>query len=148
MLIRIASQADVAEIAKMNVAMAKETEAKNLVQATIEKGVSNAIRQDVGLYFLAYKSEHVLGTLMVTKEWSDWRNAFFWWIQSVYIPLEHRRKGVYRALHSHVRKAAKEAPNVCGLRLYVDRDNTNAQKTYAAMGMAASNYLFFEELLD
>ena len=76
---------------------------------------------------------------MITKEWSDWRNCEFWWIQSVYVHSE------YRKLYNEAIKLAKESENVCGIRLYVDKDNNIAQKVYSKLGMKKSNYLFFEE---
>lgn len=83
---------------------------------------------------------------MVTSEWSDWRNGFFWWIQSVYVRPEYRRHGVYRSLHEHLRKLAQTEPNICGLRLYVERENERAQSTYSRLGMHETHYLLFEEL--
>ena len=82
---------------------------------------------------------------MLTFEWSDWRNGRFWWIQSVYVAPEHRRKGVYTALHEHVRNAARADKECCGLRLYVERENTGAQATYLAMGMVETHYRLYEE---
>ena len=85
-----------------------------------------------------------VGTLMFTFEWSDWRCAWWWWIQSVYVAPAHRRKGVYRALYAHVLALARSRADVCGLRLYVERENTNAQRTYEFLGMADSGYRMYE----
>ena len=82
---------------------------------------------------------------MITKEWSDWRNCEFWWIQSVYVHSEYRKNYIYRKLYNEAIKLAKESENVCGIRLYVDKDNNIAQKVYSKLGMKKSNYLFFEE---
>jgi ribosomal protein S18 acetylase RimI-like enzyme len=82
---------------------------------------------------------------MITTEWSDWRNGLVWWLQSVYVSKRHRREGVYRMLHEHVREAAR-SEKVLGIRLYVERDNLGAQETYRALGMAASQYLMLEEM--
>jgi ribosomal protein S18 acetylase RimI-like enzyme len=81
---------------------------------------------------------------MVTPEWSDWRNGTVWWIQSVYVAPAHRRRGVYRMLHEHVREAGR-AEGVVGLRLYVDRNNLTAQNTYGVLGMSESRYIMYEE---
>jgi ribosomal protein S18 acetylase RimI-like enzyme len=86
-----------------------------------------------------------VGALMLTFEWSDWRNGRFWWIQSVYVRPDYRRKGVYSALHQHVRNAARADSESCGLRLYVERENTGAQATYRAMGMVETHYRLYEE---
>jgi GNAT superfamily N-acetyltransferase len=85
-----------------------------------------------------------VGTLMFTREWSDWRNGDWWWIQSVYVAPEHRRQGVYRALYRHVEQLARATPDVIGLRLYVERDNQRAQQTYTALGMVDAGYRIFE----
>jgi len=86
----------------------------------------------------------VVGSLLVVNEWSDWRNSTFWWIQSVYVRPDWRRKGVYRKLHDWVYEAARSRPGVCGIRLYVDRDNHAAQATYTNLGMSKSHYDLFE----
>ena len=87
----------------------------------------------------------VAAALTITTEWSDWRNGFFWWIQSVYVRPEHRRRGLYRTLHEHVRAAAEADPEVCGLRLYVERENASAQETYRALGMHETHYRMYEQ---
>ena len=81
---------------------------------------------------------------MLTSEWSDWRNGDWWWIQSVYVAPEHRRRGVYAALYRHVEALARATPGVVGLRLYVEKDNANAQRTYAALGMVDAGYAMYE----
>ena len=99
-----------------------------------------------GLYFVAEIDGVVAGQMMITFEWSDWRNGDIWWIQSVYVPAEHRRKGVFKSLYEHVRAEARRR-GVVGLRLYVERENQAAQQTYIAMGMHLSHYLLMEETL-
>ena len=112
----------------------------------LNAGVSRMLAEPSrGRYFVAEDGDEVVGQLAVTHEWSDWRNGDIWWIQSVYIAKEHRRKGVYQALHAHVREAARAA-GVIGFRLYVERDNEAAQSTYAALGMHRSPYVMYEEL--
>jgi len=97
-----------------------------------------------GFYLLAEAEGQVVGQLLVTTEWSDWRNAFFWWVQSVYVAPSYRRRGVYRALDSYLRAEARRRGDVCGLRLYVARTNRVAQQVYASLGMARSHYDMFE----
>jgi ribosomal protein S18 acetylase RimI-like enzyme len=86
------------------------------------------------------------GSLMITTEWSDWRDGDFWWIQSVYVKPEFRKLGVYRAMYAFVQSLAASKPNVCGFRLYVERENLTAQKTYASLGMQETHYNIFESL--
>ncbi len=124
--------------------MALETEELTLDPRTIAGGVERLLRDPSrGLYFLAERSGHVVGQLMITREWSDWRNGWWWWIQSVYVAPRARREGVYASLYRHARSEA-EAVGAIGLRLYVDRDNTGARATYKAMGMRQSRYRFYE----
>lgn len=82
---------------------------------------------------------------MITKEWSDWRNGLFWWIQSVYVKPEYRRQGIYRRMYRFVKDLAENHPEVCGCRLYVEKENTVAQSTYSALGMTETHYKLFEE---
>ena len=96
-------------------------------------------------YLVAEQGDEIVGSLMVTTEWSDWRNGFFWWVQSVYVRPEFRRQGVYRALYTEVRIHAKAQPDVCGIRLYVENENEGAQKTYEALGMKKTGYRLYEE---
>jgi GNAT superfamily N-acetyltransferase len=95
-------------------------------------------------YFLAEDAGAVVGQMAVTREWSDWRNGWFWWIQSVYVRADARRRGVFRTLFDHVRQAASSDPEVIGLRLYVDRDNHAAQQTYLRLGLIETGYLIRE----
>jgi ribosomal protein S18 acetylase RimI-like enzyme len=126
--------------------MAEETEGKALESDTSEAGVRNALGDsNRALYFIAEVDRTVAGQTMITPEWSDWRNGFVWWIQSVYIKPEYRRQGVFRALYEHVAKLAKRRPDVCGLRLYVHCDNETAIETYRNLGMSQTDYLLFEE---
>jgi ribosomal protein S18 acetylase RimI-like enzyme len=101
-------------------------------------------RPELCRYFLAEQDAHVIGQVMITYEWSDWRDATFWWLQSVYVRTEHRRCGVFRALYRHVEKLAERTPGVCGLRLYVDRDNDRAASTYRGLGMSDSRYVVYQ----
>src|SRR3954462_3600790 len=142
--IRAARPADAATLADYNAAMALETEHKTLDAATLRAGVERAIlHSQAARYFLADIAGRVVGQLMVTFEWSDWRTADFWWIQSVYVHPDFRAAGVFKALYRHVEALAREA-GACGLRLYVERDNTRAQEVYRRLGMADSGYAVYE----
>ncbi len=143
---RPATMADFDSIVAFNRAMAFESERKKLDPATIADGVRNALRERTRcMYFMAEIDGIVAGQTMVTFEWSDWRNGFFWWIQSVYVDSRFRRRGVFRAIHAYIRDHAKSRPDVCGLRLYVHRDNTRAIETYKELGMSLTGYLLCEE---
>ncbi len=128
---------DAETLVDFNARMAQETEGKALERAALARGVARLLREPgLGRYFVAEDASGVIGCLMITSEWSDWRDGWFWWIQSVYVREDARRRGVYRALHEHVVAEAKKAGDVVGIRLYVEPHNTRAQKTYARMGMA------------
>jgi ribosomal protein S18 acetylase RimI-like enzyme len=144
--IRRAISSDANVIAEFNALMAEETEHRTLDRKTLLRGVK-AILNDLGkgIYFVAEAGGNVVGQLMITYEWSDWRNGNFWWIQSVYIQKEFRQQGVFRSLYEHVEKSAKKRKDVCGLRLYVERQNERAQTTYEKMGMKRAAYEMFEK---
>ena len=147
--VRAADAADGDVIAAFNAAMARETEQRELDRATLTRGVERALADPAkGRYFVAELDGRVAGCLLVTTEWSDWRDGWFWWIQSVYVALDCRGRGVYAALHEHVRAAARAAGDVVGLRLYVEKDNARAQRTYQKLGMTETDYRLYEELLD
>jgi len=145
-VIREADPDDAARIVLFNQAMARETEGRELDRRVLGKGVEALLKDPSrGRYFVAVKGDEVVGQVMITTEWSDWRNGLVWWLQSVYVSKRHRREGVYRGLHDHVREAAL-SEKVLGIRLYVERDNLAAQETYQALGMLASQYLMYEEM--
>jgi GNAT superfamily N-acetyltransferase len=153
--IRDAVADDAPLLAHWAAAMALETEDKVLEPATVNAGVAAGIADPSrARYFVAMRESPVAGretlavpagTLMLTSEWSDWRNGTWWWIQSVYVAPEHRRQGVYAALYRHVERLARATPGVIGLRLYVEHDNQAAQRTYAALGMRDAGYRIFED---
>ncbi|MBC8139088.1 MAG: GNAT family N-acetyltransferase [Fibrella sp.] len=125
--------------------MAWETEHRELVPDTIRDGIQSFLaRPDYGFYLVAEIESRVAGCLMVTFEWSDWRNGLFWWIQSVYVDPDFRRRGVFKTLYQTVERRARESDGVCGLRLYVEQENVTAQETYRAMGMGKTPYRIFE----
>ena len=144
--IRVARQVDVSLLVKFNQLMAWETEQKKLDEVVLSKGVSALITDDTkGFYLVAEYNNEVVGSLMVTTEWSDWRNGVFWWIQSVYISPDYRRQGIYAQLYAQVKVLAEQQKNVCGFRLYVEKENFIAQKTYENLGMEETHYLMYEE---
>ena len=152
--VRAAHAADAPLIAAWNAAMAWETEHKRLDPDVLGAGVAAGLADMAkARYFIAMDDAAVagretigvpVGTLMLTTEWSDWRNGDWWWIQSVYVPEDHRRRGVFAALYRHVERLARATPGVIGLRLYVERDNTVAQSTYASLGMRDAGYAIRE----
>ena len=144
-VVRKATKSDLNTLVEFNAAMARETEDKTLDTELLSKGVSAVLAQDgLGFYLLAEIDGWTVGQLMITTEWSDWRNGYFWWIQSVYVDADYRRRGVYRALDSHVREEAQRQGDVCGLRLYVERNNHVAQQVYSSLDMHLSHYDLFE----
>jgi ribosomal protein S18 acetylase RimI-like enzyme len=146
--VRKATANDVAFILDSNLNMAAETEDVGLDPQRLRGGIEYLLGHPrEGLYLVAEQAQASVGTLMITFEWSDWRNGRFWWIQSVYVPTRYRRQGVYRAMHEAVRQLASADPQACGLRLYVERDNHPAQQTYQHIGMSETHYRLYEELL-
>ena len=147
MRVRQATRADAPILIEFNCAMALETERKELLPEVIGAGVRALLANPAaGFYVVAEAEGRTVGALLVNKEWSDWRNGTFWWIQSVYVRPERRRQGVYKALYRHVKEMAAKDPGVCGFRLYVERENTRAQSTYTSLGMQETSYRVFEEL--
>jgi ribosomal protein S18 acetylase RimI-like enzyme len=145
LLLRRATPADAAVLVEYNRRLAAETEGKALDPALLTAGVAAALAdENKALYFVAEEDGAIAGQLMLTREWSDWRNGWIWWIQSVYVRPESRRRGVFRALYDHVLKAAHADPDVIGLRLYVEHQNLAAQQTYTRLGMEKTTYWVFE----
>ena len=147
MNIRIAKIEDADSLVEFNQAMAMETEGKRLESSVLLSGVQAVFADEKkGFYIVAEQNQTIIGGLMITFEWSDWRNAWFWWIQSVYILPEFRGQGIYRRLYEFVLNKANENTEVCGFRLYVEKENTNARKVYEKLGMEESHYLMFEAM--
>lgn len=147
MVIRHAERSDGAAIAEWNAAMAWETEQKRLDPAVLSRGVMAVFDEPRrGFYLVAERDGRAVGCLMVTYEWSDWRNGDFWWIQSVYVAPEARRGGVFRALYADVARRAKEVGAV-GIRLYVETENHRAQSTYRELGMEQCHYYMYEQMI-
>lgn len=146
MIIRIAGSEDVDSLVEFNQAMALETEGKQLGGDILRRGVEAVFGdKSKGFYVVAEDSGRIVGGLMVTFEWSDWRDKWFWWIQSVYILPAARGQKVYSKLYDFVKEKAAKNGNVCGFRLYVETDNSHAQRVYERVGMEASHYLMYEE---
>jgi ribosomal protein S18 acetylase RimI-like enzyme len=144
--IRRASAADVDVICRFNSRMARETEGKELDLPLLQRGVAAFLADpSKGAYFLAEQEGQVAGQLAVTYEWSDWRAGYFWWLQSVYVRPEARRRGVFRRLLAHLQSEARRSADAIGIRLYVDRDNLAAQATYRQLGLAVTKYLVMEQ---
>ena len=150
---RLADAGDARTLVEFNRAMARETEAKELAVDLLTAGVENLLKNPrYGFYVVAeYGGQdnqgEVVASLMVTYEWSDWRNGLFWWIQSVYVKPEFRRQGVYRRLYEFVKSRAANDADVRGFRLYVEKENRIAQQTYERLGMTETYYKMFEEVL-
>lgn len=144
--VRRATAADAAVVAEFNRLLAHESEGVALDPATLAAGVAAVLADPAkGLYYVALDGEAVVGQLGLTYEYSDWRHGWWWWVQSVYVRPEFRRRGVFRALYAHVEAQAKADPEVFGLRLYVERDNHAAQQTYRGLGMHQTAYLLMEK---
>lgn len=145
MHIRRATPEDAAALVAFNQAMAMETEERALDGEVLTSGVTGLLSHaERGFYLVAEAEGEIAGSLMVTFEWSDWRNATFWWIQSVYVKPNMRRKGIYKGLYREVQRLAEATEDVCGYRLYVEKDNEIAQRTYESLGMQESYYLMYE----
>ena len=145
MEVRRATIDDAAQIAEFNELLAEETEQRTLNEKTLLQGVKAILNDPAkGIYFLAEESETIVGQLMITYEWSDWRNGNFWWIQSVYVKQEFRSRGVFRALFEHVHALARQQKDICGIRLYVEESNERAKRTYEKLGLKKTGYELFE----
>ncbi len=148
MNIRLAQRDDVDALVAFNQAMALETEGKTLDPATLKAGVAAVFEDPAkGFYVVADNDGQIAGGLLVTYEWSDWRNGWFWYVQSVYVRPEGRGRRVYSQLYRFVKERAAAAGNVCGFRLYVEKENERAQAVYKKLGMEETYYLMFEEML-
>ena len=145
--IRRATRHDARALAEFNSAMALETERKLLLPHVIGAGVRRLLaRPASGFYAVAESTDQIIGALLITKEWSDWRNGELWWIQSVYVRPQFRRRGVYKRLYEYVRSLAAHDRSVVGFRLYVEKTNRRAQRTYEAAGMERTHYVIYEQL--
>ncbi len=148
MNIRLARLEDAVTLAEFNQAMALETESKTLDPDIVLRGVESVFHdKEKGFYVVAEDAGHIVGCLMITFEWSDWRASWFWWIQSVYILPEARGQKIYSRLYDFAKAQATPEKNVRGIRLYVETNNTHAQRVYEKLGMHDMPYLMYEENL-
>ncbi len=144
-MIRKGTVDDLDTIVNFNYNLAYETENTSLNREILKQGVAALLSDSTkGVYWIYESEGKAIGQLMITTEWSDWRNGEFWWIQSVYIHKEHRRKGLFKALFEHVKSMAVNDSTVCGIRLYVEKENEYAKQTYQAMNMKETHYLLYE----
>ena len=145
--IRKAAPLDLEILKLFNQKMALETEGKKLDSQTLEQGVRQLLNnEDHGFYLIGEDlDQNAVASLAITYEWSDWRNGLFWWIQSVYVKEEFRRKGVFSKLYETVKMRAGKEPNVWGVRLYVEQFNNIAKSTYFSLGMKQTQYQMWEE---
>ena len=144
--VRDATRLDIAFLADGNAAMALETESKVLERAVLERGIAAVFEcPQRGFYLIAERADVAVGCLLITHEWSDWRNGDWWWLQSVYVIPEARRCGVFTALYEEVEKRSGRQESVIGIRLYVERQNSAAQATYAKFGLQENHYRLLEK---
>jgi len=143
--IRNATRDDVPFLADCNIAMAFESEGKRLDREVLTRGIVAVFdHPERGFYLVAERDAQAVGSLLITHEWSDWRNGGWWWIQSVYVMPDARRQGVFRAMYRDVEARGQAGAGVIGLRLYVETNNSRAQATYAALGMEPAHYSLYQ----
>ncbi len=146
--VRLAKEKDIDYIVKFNKEMAFETEGITLSHQKLYDGVTAVFKdKNKGFYLVAESDGNLVGQALITFEWSDWRNAFFWWIQSVYVIPEYRRSGVLRSIFDQIKVISQQSSNVCGLRLYVEKNNFVAKKAYEKLGMKESHYDLYEMII-
>ena len=144
-IIENAKKTDLPFLVDFQLKMALETEDLVLDKTVLEKGMASVLDDpSKARYFVVRKGELLAGMLMITLEWSDWRNGWVWWIQSVYVDKEFRKEGVFASLYSHVKEIVLKTEEIKGIRLYVDKRNVRAQKVYVAIGMTGEHYATFE----
>ncbi len=143
--IRSARIEDADTICRFLLAMASESEHRALDPATVRRGLARVLLDPArSPYRVAVRDGRIVGQLMLTREWSDWQAGWYWWIQSVYVAPEFRGEGVFQALYRHVLEEARASGEVCGLRLYVERDNARAMRAYERLGMTLTPYVMYE----
>ena len=143
--VRKANPGDENSIVDFQIRMASETEQIDLDRDIVNKGVNAVFNNaEKGIYFVAESGNKIIASLMITFEWSDWRNGNVYWIHSVYVLPEFRKKGVFKTMYLHLKKIVQKDKNIRGLRLYVDKTNTNARNVYETLGMDGGHYLLFE----
>lgn len=144
-LIRQAQDDDQDSIVKFQLAMAQETEGLSLDATVLQQGVAAVFdNNNRGFYYVAESAGQIVGSLLLTFEWSDWRNGTILWIQSVYVSPSYRQKGIFSAMYQYIKLMVEEAEELKGIRLYVDRNNQVAQKVYERLGMNGQHYQLYE----
>lgn len=147
MQVRKATTKDIVSIVDFQLKMADETEGVQLHEPTVFKGVTAVVNdKNKGQYYVTEFNNQIVASLLTTFEWSDWRNGTILWIQSVYVLKEFRRRGIYRNMYSHIKNMVLENEKLCGIRLYADKSNFQAHKTYKELGMTHDHYITFEWL--
>jgi GNAT superfamily N-acetyltransferase len=145
LIVRTAIAADLMTIVRFNAALALETEGRTLDPERLRRGVEAVLEDpEKGRYYVAEEHGRTVGQVLVTFEWSDWRNGYFWWLQSVYVTERSRGRGVFQEMFNHLNTLVRSERQVCGLRLYVARGNSKAQQAYRNVGMADSGYSVLE----
>ena len=145
MIVREATEQDIPSLLDFQLKMALETENITLEIISLTMGVHRLFKDSTkGRYYVAEEHGDVVGCLMTTYEWSDWRNGTVLWIQSVYVAKEHRGQGVYKEMYEHIKQFVENDPDLKGIRLYVDKNNTAAQHTYQKIGMNGEHYTVYE----
>ncbi|MCY3728403.1 MAG: GNAT family N-acetyltransferase [Nitrospira sp.] len=145
--IRLAEPRDLESLVTFNLALARETEGRQLDRTMLQAGVESLLADASKGFYVVMEhrpSGQTIGQMLITFEWSDWRNAVFWWLQSVYVQKEWRRRGVFKKLYDYVLREGKRQGNVAGIRLYVEQDNTVAQGVYKQAGLSTAPYKMFE----
>ena len=144
--VRFATPEDAEAITQLNQELARETESTELDAEVLRAGVDGVLADSTrGRYFLADCGGEVVGQAMLTYEWSDWRNGMIVWIQSVFVRAEHRRRGVFRKMYQHMEQICRAEPQVVGMRLYVEEDNSLAKRTYQDLGFGYAQYHVFQK---
>lgn len=149
-VVRQAGFGDVETLIEFSAAMAQETEGRCLDRDRLRNGTRAVLNTPERGFFLVAEVHdqdrpRLAGQLMVTFEWSDWRNGVFWWVQSVYVDQTYRRQGVYRAMHAEIVAKAATDPQVCGIRLYAEQNNHEAQTVYQRVGLVPAGYVVYEQ---
>ena len=148
-IIRPSKSEDINILADFQMRLADETENIHLDKMIVSAGLKALFDDPTkGTYYVAEAEGKIIGCFLITYEWSDWRNGMVWWLQSVYIVPLHRRKGVFKKMYNHILQTIQNDGSIIGLRLYVDKTNTRAQKVYQAMGMNGDHYTVFEWMRD
>ncbi len=145
--IRLAESRDLEALVTFNLALAKETEGRQLEQARLQAGVEAILTDSSKGFYVVMEhrpTEQTIGQVLITFEWSDWRNAVFWWLQSVYVQKKWRRHGGFKMLYDYVLREGQRQGNVAGIRLYVEQNNAVAQAVYARLGLSRAPYHIFE----